>query len=725
MRALTWGYVSVLVVAFGLPGATEGSCIPSGTQLCLAGSRFQVSATFTTPSGMSGSAQAIALTDDTGYFWFFSSSNVEMVVKVLDACSLGGHYWVFAGGLTDVQVDMKVEDTRSGIVKTYSNPQGRAFQPIQDTAAFATCGAAPRNRPRAARAAQLRTAMELNQLLGGEVPARRWSSPRGAATGPALHHGSQAAALPILSETFALTAPDASTGDWFGIRTKIFNDLVAVGAWWRDDAAPTDINCNSGAVYLFRRDQGGPNHWGLVKKLLASDLQCNAYFGYSLDFAGDTLAVGAYATNDLKGAAYVFQRNFGGPDNWGEMAKLAEPGQGYLQFGTSVALDHDDLVVGAPGDAYLCPDKPNFCLAGSVYFFHRSSSADPAWVLTNLVRLSGATSQDLFGLSIAASDGTVVVGAPGVNGLDGLGFVYKRQSTSLDSWGLVTTIKPSRATKPDGSSSAGEFGRWPDVLALQGDLLVGGSPTDSRFCEGDSFFCGSVHLFSRGAGDTAAWAETEVLSPPAPVTGINFGGSVGLSGDLLAVFNGAGSGSADVFRQTAPSQWMLESVLVASDQPSSGEAVSAYSGLIAVGAPTSERTCPGQRCDAGAAYLFDYSIAQHRCDPDDFSLCLAQNRFRVTTGYLTRDAAGPGEGTSLTNDTGYFWFFNSANVELLVKVLDGCALNGHFWVFAGGLTNVSVEIGVTDTMTGERKLYRSPLNSAFAPLQDTVAFACQ
>jgi hypothetical protein len=57
----------------------------------------------------------------------------------LNACTLNSRFWVFAGGLTNVRVVMTVTDTQTGTVKTYTNPQGVAFQPIQDTSAFATC----------------------------------------------------------------------------------------------------------------------------------------------------------------------------------------------------------------------------------------------------------------------------------------------------------------------------------------------------------------------------------------------------------------------------------------------------------------------------------------------------------------------------------------------------------------------------------------------------------
>ncbi|MGH9399710.1 MAG: hypothetical protein ACRD00_05035, partial [Thermoanaerobaculia bacterium] len=78
-------------------------------------------------------------TSDTGQFWFFSSSNVEIVVKVLNGCGVNTRYWVFAGGLTNVQVTLTVTDMSNSTMKTYINPLNTAFAPIQDTNAFATC----------------------------------------------------------------------------------------------------------------------------------------------------------------------------------------------------------------------------------------------------------------------------------------------------------------------------------------------------------------------------------------------------------------------------------------------------------------------------------------------------------------------------------------------------------------------------------------------------------
>ena len=64
---------------------------------------------------------------------------MELIVKVLDGCGVNQRYWVFAGGLTNVQTVIPVRDTRTGISKTYINPQGTPFQPVQDTGAFVGC----------------------------------------------------------------------------------------------------------------------------------------------------------------------------------------------------------------------------------------------------------------------------------------------------------------------------------------------------------------------------------------------------------------------------------------------------------------------------------------------------------------------------------------------------------------------------------------------------------
>ena len=117
----------------------EGGCFADATTLCLNDGSFRVEASWSTEQGASGQGQAIQLTSDTGYFWFFNSANVELLVKVLNACGVNNHSWVFAGGLTNVEVVLTVTDTRTGESRSYTNPLGAPFEPIQDTSAFSTC----------------------------------------------------------------------------------------------------------------------------------------------------------------------------------------------------------------------------------------------------------------------------------------------------------------------------------------------------------------------------------------------------------------------------------------------------------------------------------------------------------------------------------------------------------------------------------------------------------
>jgi hypothetical protein len=123
------------------PAVTRPSftCVEDAFTMCLNNHRFEVVATFDTSQGQSGSAEMVRLTDDSGYMWFFASSNIEAVVKVLNGCGLNNEYWFFAGGLTNVHVVITVTDSVTGASVSYENPQNTAFQPIQDTSALDVC----------------------------------------------------------------------------------------------------------------------------------------------------------------------------------------------------------------------------------------------------------------------------------------------------------------------------------------------------------------------------------------------------------------------------------------------------------------------------------------------------------------------------------------------------------------------------------------------------------
>ncbi|MEM6454168.1 MAG: spondin domain-containing protein [Acidobacteriota bacterium] len=105
------------------------------------------------------------------------------------------------------------------------------------------------------------------------------------------------------------------------------------------------------------------------------------------------------------------------------------------------------------------------------------------------------------------------------------------------------------------------------------------------------------------------------------------------------------------------------------------------------------------------------------------SICLNDGRFQVSAVWETADNTDNARGFELTPDSGVFYFFNEENIELDVKVLDGCADNGNFWVFSAGLTNQGVTLTVIDTETGLDAVYTNPIGRDYPPILDTSAFA--
>jgi len=112
-----------------------------GTDVAAAldGGRFSVGIAWKTSTGQIGLGSAVNLTTESAYFTFFDPSNVELIVKVLNGCTFNNSYWVFAGGLTNVETYLTVDDRVGLRDRDYQNPQGKAFLPLQDTAAFQTC----------------------------------------------------------------------------------------------------------------------------------------------------------------------------------------------------------------------------------------------------------------------------------------------------------------------------------------------------------------------------------------------------------------------------------------------------------------------------------------------------------------------------------------------------------------------------------------------------------
>jgi hypothetical protein len=154
--------------------------------------------------------------------------------------------------------------------------------------------------------------------------------------------------------------------------------------------------------------------------------------------------------------------------------------------------------------------------------------------------------------------------------------------------------------------------------------------------------------------------------------------------------------------------------------------------------------CPGDLESVGTsavtnnlsvAVILTQNITTTGCLSTNQILCIdnqpGDRRFRVTVTYATSQAggkSGSGQAISLSslgvNQGGLFWFFDPANPELLIKVLNGCPINQHFWVYYSAGTNVGLHVTVTDTTTGHTVTYTNPDLTAAPPVQDTGALSC-
>ena len=126
--------------AFASTLGVVAPCGESPTTLCVNNDRFRIEVLWrTSNSNGDGMAVPIPSAPDSGLFYFFSPSNLEMLIKVLNACSLNNRYWVFFAATTNVELAVVVTDVTTGSTKSYYNPLGRPAPPVQDTNAFATC----------------------------------------------------------------------------------------------------------------------------------------------------------------------------------------------------------------------------------------------------------------------------------------------------------------------------------------------------------------------------------------------------------------------------------------------------------------------------------------------------------------------------------------------------------------------------------------------------------
>ncbi|TGK11467.1 hypothetical protein EHO60_03940 [Leptospira fletcheri] len=380
-----------------------------------------------------------------------------------------------------------------------------------------------------------------------------------------------------------LKAPNTTNGDHFGNSVSISENTIAVGAPGEDGNTTSIINGNdlsssnkagndNGAVYVFVRNG---NTWTHQAYLKAPNTTNQDQFGSSLAVSGETIVVGApyedsstsaivsgsdlTTTNDVgtdTGAAYVYVRS---GSAWTHQAYLKAPNvynQNY--FGNSVAIDGNTITVSARSenstttsiisgnDLSITNHSGNG--NGAVYVFVRNGAN---WNHQAYLKSPNASNQDSFGISVAISGDTVVVGADGessetnavLTGTDlsstnrngsnnGAAYVFVRNGSTWTHQAYLKAPNTNREDRFGGSVSI--FGDW-IVVGAAGEKSTSKeilSGNDLRSSNRQGFFVGAAYVFTRSK---SLWTHKNYLKASNSANGHFFAGSVGISGNTILV----------------------------------------------------------------------------------------------------------------------------------------------------------------------------------------------
>ena len=328
-----------------------------------------------------------------------------------------------------------------------------------------------------------------------------------------------------------LTASDRAPDDRFGSTVGISGDTVIVGSPGAFDLG------HAGAAYIFARHHGGPNAWGEVVRLTASDADQVRSFGNSVSISGDTAIVGAplntgppppHTGSAGFGAAYIFQRDRGGAGAWGEVRKIQSgeappcvpefPCSWVNLFGHSVSIDGDTAIVGGTS-----PQLYPFLAFGSgtAFVFDRHRGGPDAWGRTAALAVRDVFHDFPAGSQVGISGDTAIVGPAGGTGAPA--FIFARNQGGPDAWGEVTATVGG--CSPGGSPP----------VAISGTHAVVGNP--ALACNGKNAF-----VVARDQGGPNKWGVLFPVKAADDSAVGNFGRSVAIDGRLVVVGDTGGSG---------------------------------------------------------------------------------------------------------------------------------------------------------------------------------------
>jgi hypothetical protein len=346
---------------------------------------------------------------------------------------------------------------------------------------------------------------------------------------------------PTWSQLKILAPAELDSDDFFGGRVALSGDTAIVGASHDDDGGE-----DAGAAYLFDRHQGGTNQWGLVAKLVADDAETEDNFGQSVAISGDTVVVGVSHYDSYAGCAYIFERNQGGSNQWGQVTRLT-PSDGdlwpMLGFGNVATIDGDTVAVSTYDDSFV--GTP-----GHVYVYQRDWGGVGNWGEVAKLTPSDGVMEDRFGSSLVLHGDLLLVGSylhdgGATNG--GAVYLFQRGRGGLDQWGQVAKIMPS-------DLKADDFFGKSVAFSSDGETFVVGAP----LADDVAVSAGAAYLFTLGdsIGD---WHEVFKITPQDAANVSVFGSSVATGTDFVLI----GAPNSDYLESEAGSAHVYEGLLFA------------------------------------------------------------------------------------------------------------------------------------------------------------------
>ena len=419
-------------------------------------------------------------------------------------------------------------------------------------------------------------------------------------------------------------ATDRAASDWFGYSVSISGDYAIVGANQEDhNATGGQFLDNAGAAYILRNNSGT---WTVVQKIVAADRAADDEFGTSVAISGDYAIVGAprktatvgFELNSAAGAVYIFKNTDG---TWSQLQKLmASDRETFDEFGYSVAISENYVIVGAPYEDEYVNGLPSSSNKGSAYIYKKGATV---WMDEQKIVGNSVSNGDNFGWSVGISEDYAIIGSPretlfasGGATLTEAGSAYIFRKFSSGTWTEMQMINASDKGAGD------EFGT---SVAISGDYVIVGAVFEDHNATGSASLsdAGSAYIFGRNGG---TWSQMNKIVASDRAAGDNFGVSVSISGEyaLVGAYNEdedpaggntlSNSGSAYIFRNTS-GNWAQANKIVASDRGAVdlfGYSVAISGDYAIAGAYNEDENQVGGNnlANAGSSYIFKNCVAR-------------------------------------------------------------------------------------------------------------------